>query len=153
MLLADRARVGDQVRLREHHALRLAGGARGVHEERERLGCHLRERERRIARLLAGKRLAVRIDLDHEDLALDAGHHLAHLRRPIRRDEDDARIAMVDHVAHLLGLREQVHRVHAVAARHGGDEQAQRREPVGHHDRDVRARRTRDAPEERRDAP
>ena len=39
---ADRSRIGGEVGLRQQHALGHTGGARGVHEERRRIGARRR---------------------------------------------------------------------------------------------------------------
>ena len=59
----------------------------------------------------------------------------------------------VEHVAHLLGLRQQVHRVDAAPAPQRAEQQAQRAQAVGHHQRHRVAGRDTVALQQRADAP
>ena len=168
VLGADRRRVRGEVRLRQHHALGHAGGARGVHQQ-----CH-GVRWRRVGRRLAafgraGRDLAItglggaglpgsgpgsiepagicadrvrndrrdvrRIRRRHHDRDLPAepGDEAAHALLPVGGDEHQLAVGVVEHVAHLLGLRQQVHRVHADAGVHGTEQQPQRLQPVRQH--------------------
>ncbi len=161
MLGADGMRVRGEIGVGEHHALGLAGGAGGVHQEGEGVGngeigpraiAALRRPARRlILRRLIGQGLGVGVDLDDRDGPREILDQVNDFWGPLRRGEDERAVGMVEHVLHLLGLREQVHGIHAVATRHRAEKDAERRESVGHHERDVRAGRETVSGEQSRD--
>jgi hypothetical protein len=97
---------------------------------------------RRIGRGIgfSRQRLGFRIDHDQRHRPVEGLHHLAHARFPLGRHADHAAVGVREHIAHLLGLRQQVDRVHAVARVHRTQQQAQRLQAVGHDDGDRLAR-------------
>jgi hypothetical protein len=130
--------AGNHGALRQHHALGLAGGARGVHHQR---GIFLARAVRH-----RGARLRRRQEFGGIDVAHD---HARRLRQPCRgllqafdlvgRDEHDPGVAVLQHVGELRRLGQQVERRDAVAAVHRADEQAAGLVAVGHQQRHFRA--------------
>ncbi len=139
VLGADRLRVRGEVGLREHHALGLAGRARGVHEQGQRIGA--RRRRHRVNLGLAGQRGGIGIDDQHVDAPFDTGEQRPHALLPIRCHAHQLSVRVIEHVTHLLGLRQQVDRVHAPAAVERTEQQPDRLQAVAHDQRDVGARR------------
>ncbi len=140
VLGADRLRVRGEVGLRQHHALRHAGRARGVHQQREVVGPRHRRRVGRgsVGLALVERRIGVRDDDRHRPI--DRREQRTHARFPLGRDEDELAVGMREHMAHLLRLRQQVDRVDAAAGVHRAEQQAQRLQAVRHHQRDGVAR-------------
>jgi hypothetical protein len=84
---------------------------------------------------LARQRIAFGVGHQHLHGPVEALHQVAHARLPLRRDAHQATVGMREHVAHLLGLRQQVDGVHAEAAVHRAQQQPQGLQAVGHDDR------------------
>jgi len=135
VFLADRLRIGGEVRLCQQHALGLSGRARRVHQQ-----CRLVWGRRSTLDCSARQRIVIRVDDDDVERSRDRGRHRAHALGPLGRDEDQLRVGMIEHEAHLLGLREQVDRIDAVPAVHRAEQQAYSLRAVAHHHRYVRTR-------------
>ena len=148
----DGLRVGRQVGLGQHHALGLAGGARGVHQQRQRVGGRLCRPALRRGLALARQHERVGFGDPHRHRPVERGGHLANPRFPFRRHHHQLAVRMAKHVAHLLGLRQQVHRVDAAPAPQHAQQHPQRVQAVGHHHRDRVASGDAGLLQQRRDA-
>ena len=111
-------RVGGEVALRQHHALRLAGGAGGVHEQARSSGpgparrCRPADAAARVGAGQPRRRRHRRRSRVSPIVAADGRRAAPRTRAlPFRARRTPAAVRMPEHVAHLLGLRQQVDRV------------------------------------------
>ena len=130
MLGADGRCVGCQVGLGQHHPLGLPGRAGGVHQQRHGLG----QRGRQVG-LGLGPAVVVWRAHQHADVARNVLQQRAHLGLPIGADDHQPAVAVRQHIAHLVWLRQQIDRVDAPAALHRAQQPLQRSQPVGHDQR------------------
>ena len=159
----------DQVVVREHHALRVAGGAAGVGQRRE-VGFRVDRHRRRLRRIFLQQVLQP-VDLardlgllreqalERRQVLVDVGHHheiqlRARLRHLLVQDvlaDDRARAAVLELVAHLVAGVDRADRRHGGAALERGEvrddelrtvEQVERdaRRPSSRRDRQARRR-------------
>ena len=115
--------ASDHTSMREHHAFRFAGGARGVHQQRVVVLAHWMRLHRR-QRYIVKNRDRIRIDDYDLDVALDVFECGMQARRQFGAGKHQPRVRMLQHIDKLRRLREQVERRHHVTRVHDADQQA-----------------------------
>ena len=145
-VLADARAAGQDVAVREHDALRLAGAARGVEDRRhvdvDDVG--LRDRVAAAAERLPGVQLQVGGRLgggaEHDDV-LDGGllELVAQQLEALRGRDEDAHAAVVEDVGDLLGLEHRVDRDEHAAGGRGAEDRDDGLDPLVEVDADALA--------------